>query len=55
VATEVGELSGQVFGGEGGSLLFADVFGISTSELDPLGVGLDSRVETSRRVINLVR
>jgi len=55
VVLEVGELSGQVFGGEGGSLLGADVFDVSTSELDPLGVGLDSGVETSRRVINLVR
>jgi len=36
VLSEVGELLGHVLGGEGGSLLGADVLLVSTSELNPL-------------------
>ena len=36
VLREVGELLGHVLGGEGGSLLGADVLLVSTSELNPL-------------------
>jgi len=54
VLREIGELVGEVFSRESGSLLGANVLRVSASELDPLGVLLDSGVETSRRVINFV-
>jgi len=53
VLGEVGKLSGEVLGGEGGSLLGTDVLGVTTSELDPLGEFLDTGVESGRRIVDV--
>jgi hypothetical protein len=52
VVLKVGESCGHVLSEEGGSLLGAVVFKVSTSELDPLGEGLDIGGKSSRRVIS---
>ena len=48
---KVGEVGRQVFGEESSSFLWAVVFFVTTSELDPLGEGLDVKRKTSRRVV----